>query len=105
MKRFLIIAAACATVICTAEPFEIGYSADAFASATRLTGAVAVSTNASQVVTVKAVYSFEGTATTVTNQLYSLTCSGGVATSTDAKIVGKGAAILVTGAPVEFTTN
>lgn len=38
----------------------------------------------------------------VTNDLYSLTASGGVGTNTATKLIGRGAGILVTGAPVEL---
>lgn len=177
-KLMMMLVAACAAAVSLAAPFEVGYSPDAFANAAKITGAIAVSTNASEVVTVKAVYEFPvygkvtrqfvkqekveqiawsvGTYTNwtdsvttnyvvvggvtnyydgvivetnalprwvtvpvtntwtetvltgkrcVTNDLYSITCSGGVGQSTDAKLVGTGAGILVTGAAVDLLTE
>jgi len=174
----MTIFAALCVAACFAAPFQVGLNPDAFSRAVRATGCVAVSTNASQAVTVKAVYVFPEVGTVarqavkteavqqtemriesltnwcenatanyvvvsgvtnyysgvtvstntypkwitvpvtnkwtelvvtgakcVTNDLYSLTCSGGVATSTDAKIIGTGAAILVTGAAVDLAVD
>lgn len=177
-KILMMLVAAFVAAVSLAAPFEVGYSPDAFANAAKITGAIAVSTNASQAVTVKAVYEFPvygkmtrqtvrtetvqrfaervSTVTNwtdtvtntyvvvggvtnyydriftetntipswvevpvtnswtetvltgkrcVTNDLYSINCSGGIGQSTDAKLVGTGAGILVTGAAVDLLTE
>lgn len=173
-----MLVAACAVTVSIAAPFEVGYSPNAFANAAKITGAIAVSTNESQAVTVKAVYEFPvygkvtrqfvkqekveqiawrvGTYTNwtdsvttnyvvvggvtnyydgvivetnalprwvwvpvtntwtetvltgklcVTNDLYSIECSGGVGQTNDTKLVGSGAGIIVTGATVDLITE
>ena len=72
----------------------------AYPGAAVLTGAALVSTNATQSATVKAVYALDG-GKAVTNDLVSLTASGGFAeTNGLRRCMLPGAAFLVTGAPV-----
>ena len=72
----------------------------AFPGAAVLTGAALVSTNTTQSATVKAVYALDG-GKAVTNELVSLTASGGFAeTNGLRRCMLPGAAFLVTGAPV-----
>ena len=103
MKKATTIIILCAALAAAAATLTVRpglTDAPTFPGAAVLTGAAMVSTNATQSATVKAVYALDG-GKAVTNELVSLTASGGFAeTNGLRRCMLPGAAFLVTGAPV-----